>query len=161
MKTKLFIVAVCVAVLPVMLALAVGADETAIRDTDEQWSKVAAAKDIDKTVSFYAEDAIVLPPNQAAVTTRDGIRHLWEGLFAILADISWNTTRVEMAKSGDMGYLTGTYKMTLKDGTKDKGKYCEVWKKQSDGTWKVAVDMFSSDLAAPAASASAAAGVKK
>lgn len=159
MKTKQFIVAVCVAVLPVMLAFAAGADEKAVRDTDEQWSKVAAAKDLDKTVSFYAEDAIVLPPNQAAVTTKDGIRNLWKSLFDSLADISWNTTRVEIAKSGDLGYLTGTYKMTLKDGTKDKGKYCEVWKKQTDGTWKVAVDMFSSDLAAPAASPSAAGGV--
>ena len=56
-----------------------------------------------------------------------------------------------MAKSGDMGYLIGTYEMTLKDGSKDKGKYCEVWKKQADGKWKVSTDMFSSDLPAPCA----------
>ena len=158
MKTKQFILFVYVALLPVTLAFAAGADEKAVREADEQWSRAAAAKDLDKTVSFYADDAVVLPPNQAAVTTKDGIRNLWKGFLDSLTDISWKTTRVEMAKSGDMGYLIGTYEMTLKDGGKDKGKYCEVWKKQADGKWKVSADMFSSHLPAPGASSSAAGG---
>ncbi len=158
MKTKQFILVVCVALLPVTLTFAAGPGEKAVRDADEQWSKVAAAKDLDKTVSFYAADAVVLPPNQAAVTTKDGIRNLWKGFFDSLMEISWKTTRVDMAKSGDMGYLIGTYEMTMKDGTKDKGKYCEVWKKQADGKWKVSTDMFSSDLPAPGASPSPPAG---
>jgi ketosteroid isomerase-like protein len=158
MKTKHFIPAVCVALLPVTLAFAAGTDEKAVREADEQWSKVAGAKDLDKTVSFYADDAVVLPPNQAAVTTKDGIRNLWKEFLDSLTDISWKTTRVEMAKSSDMAYLIGTYETTLKDGTKDKGKYCEVWKKQADGKWKVSADMFSSDLPAPGASSAAAGG---
>ena len=158
MKTKELALAVCVALLPVTLAFAAGGDEKAVRDADEQWSKVAAAKDLDRTVSFYGDDAVVLPPNQAAVTTKDGIRNLWKGFLDSLTDISWKTTRVETAKSGDMAYLIGTYELTMKDGTKDKGKYCEVWKKQADGKWKVSADMFSSDLPAPGASSSAAGG---
>ena len=89
MKTKQFILVVCVALLPVTLTFAAGLDEKAVRDADEQWSKVAAAKDLDKTVSFYADDAVVLPPNQAAVTTKDGIRNLWKGFFDSLTEISW------------------------------------------------------------------------
>ena len=122
--------------------------EQAVRDADAEWSKVAAAKDLDKTVSFYADDAMVLPPNQPMVTSKTGIRDLWKGFFDGLTDISWKTSRVEMAKSGDMGCLIGTYAMTMKDGSKDTGKYCEVWKKQADGKWKVVTDMFSSDLPA-------------
>ena len=156
MTTKQSILVVCVALFPVTLTLAAGPDEKAVRDADEQWSKVAGAKDLDKTVSFYADDAVVLPPNQAAVTTKDGIRNLWKGFLDSLTDISWKTNRVETAKSGDMAYLIGTYEMTMKDGTKDKGKYCEVWKKQADGKWKVSADMFSSDLPAPGASSSTA-----
>ena len=76
----------------------------------------------------------LVPPNQAAVTTKDGIRNLWKGFFDSLTEISWKTSRVEMAKSGDMGYLIGTYQMTMKDGSKE-GKYREVWKKQADGKW--------------------------
>jgi ketosteroid isomerase-like protein len=37
----------------------------------------------------------------------------------------------------------------------DRGKYLEVYKKQSDGTWKVIRDMFNSDLPLPVAPSSA------
>jgi ketosteroid isomerase-like protein len=151
MKTR-FILAGCIALLSVAFVCpARAADakiEQALRDADAEWSRVATAKDLDKTVSFYADDATVLPPNQPMVTSKAGIRNLWKGFFDSLTDINWKTTRVEIAKSGEMGYLIGTYAMTMKGGAKDTGKYCEVWKKQADGKWKVAADMFSSDLPA-------------
>ena len=136
--------------------------EKAVRDADAEWSKVASAKDLDKTVAFYADNAVVLPPNQPAVTSKDGIRNLWKGFLDSFTDISWKTARLEVANSDDMAVLTGTYEMTMKDGSKDKGKYCEVWQKKADGKWKVAIDMFSSDLPAHvAASPSAGAAEKK
>ena len=159
MKTK-FILSVCLALIPMTVAFAAGAEEKAVRDADAEWSKVAGAKDLDKTVAFYADDALVMPPNQAAVTTKDGIRNLWKGFLDILQDISWKTTRVEVAKSGDMAFLTGTYEMTMKDGTKDHGKYCEVWEKKGS-TWKVGIDMFSSDLPAQPASSPAPGAAEK
>jgi len=159
MKTK-FILSVCLALIPMTVAFAAGAEEKAVRDADAEWSKVAGAKDLDKTVAFYADDAVVMPPNQAAVTTKDGIRNLWKGFLDILQDISWKTTRVEVAKSGDMAFLTGTYEMTMKDGTKDHGKYCEVWEKKGS-TWKVGIDMFSSDLPAQPASSPAPGAAEK
>jgi ketosteroid isomerase-like protein len=161
MKTKL-VLAGCLGLLSFALICAVSAadsktaDEQAIRVADAEWSKVAGAKDLDKTVSYYADDAVVLPPNQPMVTSKDGIRNLWKGFLDSLTDIGWKTTRAETSKSGNMGYLIGTYAMTMKDGTRDTGKYCEVWKKQADGKWKVVADMFSSDL--PGATSSPAAG---
>jgi ketosteroid isomerase-like protein len=161
MKTR-FIMSLCLALVPITVAFASGADEKAVRDADAEWSKVAGAKDLDKTVSFYADNAMVLPPNQPIVVSKAGIRNLWQGFLESLADIGWKPTRVEMAKSGDMGCLIGTYTMTMKDGTKDTGKYCEVWKKQADGKWKVETDMFSSDLpAVPATSPPPGAAEKK
>ena len=141
------------------IAFAAGSDEKAARDADAAWAKTADSKDVDKTVSFYADGAIVLPPNEPALTTKDGIRNMWKGFIDSAATISWKATRVEMAKSGDMAVLTGTYEMVMKDGTKDKGKYCETWKKQEDGKWKVVTDMFSSD--SPATPATSPAPEKK
>ncbi len=155
MKTKQFILTVCVALVPLAFvgtALAAGskgADEQAVRDADAQWAKAAAAKDLDKTVSFYSDDAVVLPPNQAAVTTKDGIRALWKDLIGSVTSVSWTATRVEMAKSGDMACLSGTYELTNNDGSKDRGKYCEVWEKKA-GTWKCGTDIWNTDLPASA-----------
>ena len=156
MKTRL-VLTVCVVLVPLTFvgtALAAGnkdSGEQAVRDADAQWSAAATAKDLDKTVSFYADDAVVLPPNEAAVTTSEGIRNLWKGLIDSVNSISWKATRVEMAKSGEMACVSGTYELTMNDGTKDRGKYCEVWERKA-GTWKCGTDIWNSDLPAPAAS---------
>jgi uncharacterized protein (TIGR02246 family) len=131
------------------------ADEAAIRDADAQWSKTAATRDVDATVAFYTDNASVLPPNASAATGKEAIRDVWTSLLAPeVTSISWQPNKVEVARSGDLGYLTGTYEVTEKDQkgnpVVDKGKMVEVWKKQSDGKWKCVADIFNSDLPASA-----------
>ena len=166
MKTRKIILIVYLVVLPLAIVCsfpptANGADEKALRDADAEWSKAAGAKDLDKTVSFYADDALVVPPNEAAVRSKDGIRSLWKGLIDSVTDVGWKATRVEIAKSGEMACLTGTYELTMKDGTKDRGKYCEVWEKKG-GRWKCGTDIWNSDLpATPGSSPAPGAAEKK
>jgi ketosteroid isomerase-like protein len=112
--------------------------EQALRDLDDQWSTAAGAKDLEKTVSFYSEDAIVMPPNASAATTKEAIRKVWQDLLASPGLVfSWKTTKVEVAKSGDLACLSGTYELTMNDSSgkpiNDQGKYVEVWEKQADG----------------------------
>jgi ketosteroid isomerase-like protein len=133
-------------------------DEATLRNLDSEWSKAAGARDVDKTVSYYAADAIVMPPNIPALTTKEAIRGLWQSMLGSPGfSGGWNATRVEVARAGDLAYVSGTYEFTERDAgggpMTDKGKFLEVWKKQSDGSWKCVVDMFSSDLpiAAPPA----------
>jgi uncharacterized protein (TIGR02246 family) len=133
--------------------------EEALRDLDEQWSKAAGAKDVDKTVSFYSDDAVVMPPNGPRATTKEAIRALWKDLLTD-ASISWKTKKVEVAQSGDLACLSGTYEVTLNDPTgksvNDRGKYVEVWEKQTDGTWKCGADIWNSDLPATASASAPA-----
>jgi ketosteroid isomerase-like protein len=130
--------------------------EQALRDADAKWSAAAGAKDLDKTVSFYSNDAIVMPPNTSAATTKDAIRKVWGDLIATpgLA-ISWKATKVEVAKSGDIGFVSGSYELTMNDASgkpvNDHGKYVEVWEKQADGKWKCGADIWNSDLPVAAA----------
>jgi len=150
MKTKPLVLAGCVALLSFTFVGTAGAADTkieqALRDLDAQWSAAAAAKDVDKTVSYYSDDAIVLPPNAAIATTKEAIRNIWKDLIANATSSSWKATKVEVAKSGDMAYVSGTYEVTMKDGTKEQGKYLEVWEKQADGKWKCGADTWNSDL---------------
>jgi ketosteroid isomerase-like protein len=155
MKTKQSVLSICFAVLS--FAFASSASETdpkVLRDLDAQWSAAAGAKDVEKTVSFYSEDAIVMPPNAPADTTKETIRKGWQDLLASPGlVISWKTTKVEVAKSGDLACLSGTYELTMNDASgksvNDHGKYVEVWEKQSDGKWKCGTDIWNSDLLAP------------
>jgi ketosteroid isomerase-like protein len=128
-------------------------DEQALRDLDAQWSKAATAKDVDKTISFYSDDANVLPPNATIVTTKAGIRKTWKELMDLPGfAISWKADKVEVAKSGEIGFVSGTYEVTFNDAsgkpTVEHGKYVEVFEKKS-GSWKCGVDIWNSDAPAP------------
>ena len=127
--------------------------EQALRDADAAWSKAAGSKDLDKTVSYYSADAIVLPPNAPIATTKEEIKKIWQDMLASPGlVISWKATKVEVAKSGDLGFVSGTYELTMNDATgkpaTDKGKYVEVWEKKADGKWKCGTDTWNSDLPA-------------
>lgn len=150
MKTKRLVLFSCFALLSfAFVGAASAADskiEQALRDLDAQWSAAAAAKDLDKTVSYYSDDAIVLPPNMASATTKEAIRNVWKDMIASASSVNWKATRAEVAKSGDMACVSGTYEVTMNDGTNDRGKYLEVWEKQADGKWKCGADTWNSDL---------------
>ena len=131
------------------------ADEAAIRALDEQWSATAAKNDLDGTVGFYSDDAVLLPPNAPIATDQKSIRESWAGLLGPNTAVSWKVSKVEVAKSGEIGYLYGTYQLSIKDpkggpAINDAGKLLEVWKRQSDGKWKCIVDTYNSDLPIPA-----------
>lgn len=132
------------------------ADAAAIRALDEQWSVTAGKRDLDGTVAFYADDAVLLPPNAPIATDKKSIRESWAGVLAPGTDVSWTVTKSEVAKSGDLGYVYGAYKLTIQDPKggapiHDTGKTLEIWRKQADGKWKCIVDTYNSDVPLPAA----------
>ncbi|HEX4809304.1 MAG TPA: DUF4440 domain-containing protein [Bryobacteraceae bacterium] len=125
------------------------AEERTVRELDAQWSKAAAAKDLDATIAFYADDAVVMPGDAPIAKTRQTIRDLWAPMMAPDVSVSWQVNEAEVARSGDVGYARGVYQLVTKDAagktTTERGKLLEIWKRQADGKWKCAVDSFSAD----------------
>lgn len=126
--------------------------ERAIRDADAATLKAAQANDVNGAVANYADDADWLPPNSPMVQGKTAIR---AGLAKLIGNpgftIDWQINKLEVARSGDLAYTIYTYQMAL-DGANgkpitDQGKDMAVWKKQSDGSWKMVADTFNSDLA--------------
>jgi ketosteroid isomerase-like protein len=129
--------------------------EQLLRSLDADWAKTAAAKDVEQTIAHYSDDAIVFPPNATSAATKEAIRNLWKDMFASAGfNITWQATRVQVGKSGEMAWVSGTYESTMNDASgkpiDDRGKYLEVWEKQTDGNWKCRADIWNSDLAASA-----------
>ena len=132
-------------------------DSKTLKELDAQWSKTAGSKDLDATVAFYTDDAIVLPGDAPVAGTRQMIREVWAPMLAPNASVSWQVNEAEVARSGDVGYARGVYQLVMKDAAgapaTEQGKFLEVWKKQPDGKWKCAVDSFSADAPPPLAPA--------
>jgi uncharacterized protein (TIGR02246 family) len=130
------------------------ADESAVKETDAQWSKTAMANDLDGTVSYYSDDASLLPPNAPIAIGKQSIRAVWATMLNPNVTVSWEVTKAEVARSGDLAYVTGTYQIAAKNpqakSQEDRGKMVEVWKKQADGKWKTVADIFNSDVPLPA-----------
>jgi ketosteroid isomerase-like protein len=128
-------------------------DASALRAADEQWSATAAKNDVDGTVSFYADNAVLLAPNAPIAADRKAIRESWAGILGPNTGISWKASRAEVASSGELGYVYGTYSLAIQDPksgapVRDTGKFVEIWNKQADGKWKCIVDTYNSDLPA-------------
>jgi ketosteroid isomerase-like protein len=159
MRTALFLFLLTSAFLNVSCAPSASvdsraADAAAIQALDEQWSATAARNDLAGTVAFYADDAVLLPGNAPIAKDQKSIRASWAGLLGPNTVVSWKVSKVEVAKSGELGYLYGTYELSIKDAkggppVRDIGKLVEIWKKQADGKWKCIVDTYNSDLPVP------------
>jgi uncharacterized protein (TIGR02246 family) len=123
------------------------ADEQAIRDGEAQWVKDFATKDPEKVLAHYADDGVSMIPLITLMTGKDAIR---AGLKEEFSDpnshLDFQPAKIEVAKSEDMAYSEGTYAYTSTDPKTKKaviehGNYVEVYKKQADGSWKVAADI--------------------
>jgi uncharacterized protein (TIGR02246 family) len=127
------------------------ADRTAIRQADENYVKLANAKDFKGAAALYAEDAIVLPPNQAAVQGRAAIQAFLE---ASPPTSNFQVQILEIEGGADLAYERGTYSETVTPTgaapIEDRGKYLTTWRKQADGSWKMLRDIWNSDLPLPA-----------
>jgi len=129
-------------------------DVNSIRELEHKAREAAKAKDLERYVSFYADDAVLLWPGAPMVKGRAAIRKFMQVFFSMPDfSLSFETAHVEVSQSGDFAYTCGTNKVILVDlngkRIKDSGKYLTVYKKQSGGTWKVVADMGNSDLSAP------------
>ena len=127
------------------------ADLAGIRAADSAFEASATAGDIDGVVGVYAADAALLPPNLPGMKGSEAIRTFWGGfLQAYTLAFELETDQIE--GRGDLAYVVGRYRLTATPKAKgppplkDEGKFVEVLKRQSDGGWKYAVDIYNSDL---------------
>lgn len=126
------------------------AEAKALVQLDDDWAKAAARRDVDRVTSFYAEDAIAYPPSQPMAIGKAAARKVWADYLCDSSfTISWKTAHSGVAKSGDLGFTTGTYEDSYKgpDGkmVNETGKYVCIWKKQADGSWKAIHDTWNTD----------------
>ena len=127
------------------------ADMQAVKDVEAAWVKDNTTKDLDKIVSYFAEDGSALYPGMGVLTGKAAIK---AGLAPLAADpnlaLTFQNTKMVASKGGDMVMSQGTYTMTMtnpktKKPVTDKGKYLTVYMKQADGSWKAVADTYNSD----------------
>lgn len=127
------------------------AEVAAVRAASDAWEENARASDWDAVTALYTEDATLMPPNTESVQGRAAIQAFWEA-FPPASELE--LTSEEVDGRGDLAFERGSYSLTLmiegmSEPVPDSGKYIVILRRQADGSWLIAADIFNSDLPLP------------
>ena len=124
-----------------------------IERASARFAEAFARKDAAALAAMYADNAKLLPQFGAMITGKAAIRVFWEGLLKAGGQ-DFILTTVHVGYDGGLAYEVGAYLLTIAPKSAkpitDKGKYVVVWRRQADGSWKLAADIFNSDAPPPA-----------
>jgi len=126
-------------------------DVAAIKASSAAFVEAVLAGDWAAVAAFYTEDAVLMFPSEPVVEGRMAVQAFFE-LFPSVTQ--FEPTIVQIDGRGDLAFVRATYSMTIlvegtPEPTHDAGKYVEIWRKQPDGKWLLAVDISNSDLPLP------------
>ena len=101
------------------------------------------SKDLDRIMSFFAEDIIYQPPGVPPLFGKDAVRQFLDGAFDDVEDMKAGSDRIEVSISGDLAYSVGWVKVKNNglESYSDR-KYFMVFKKTGDN-WKIVAESFS------------------
>ena len=117
-----------------------------IMELSREWSRAASSGNIEKTVSYWAEDAMLMSAGQPQLKGKKAIRQMVEESYKIPGfRISWQPQSVEVSENGDMAYLIEDAQISFTDSTgktiTQNNKAVSIWRKQTNGSWKNVVDI--------------------
>ena len=126
------------------------AEAEKIMELSREWAKSAQTTDIEKVLSYWSDDAVVMAPGQPATIGKEALRKMLEMNATIPGfEVNWEPKAAYVSESGDLAYSIGVNYMKMLDSLGNKitifHKGVEVWKKQDDGSWKCIVDIFNQD----------------
>lgn len=115
----------------------------AVVEAERAFARAAATKGTrDAFLEFLADDGIIFQPGPV-----NG-KQFWQARAPRKGLLSWEPVFADVSLAGDLGYTTGPYEFRP-NGADDKpiafGQYFSIWKKQTDGSWKVALDRGTSN----------------
>ena len=117
-----------------------------VMQLSKEWSQAASTGDVEKTVSYWADDAVVMSAGQPSLSGKQAIREMVQESYKIPGfRITWQPQTVKVSESGDMAYLIEDSQVSFNDSTGKQitinNKAVSIWHKEKDGSWKNVVDI--------------------
>ena len=125
------------------------ADVEAINSLRDDFIALDNASDAAGLASLYTNDAVLMPPNEAAVTGSQAIESWFQTTFDQFTT-EFTVASEELEVVGDWAFDWGAYMtaLTPKAGgepTEDRGKYIVILRKQVDGSWRIVKNIWNSN----------------
>ena len=103
------------------------------------------AGDLPRVMALWTDDAVVMPAGEPPVVGKKAVEE-WKGVYFNRYSFDLSSTSDELQVGGDWAFNRGAYRVTMtpKDGSapiREAGKFIQIFRRQPDGSWKVARDM--------------------
>ena len=126
-------------------------EKARLLERDSEWSRAASeGHDIERILSFWTDDAVILAPGLPTVAGKAALRQYVQDSMRIPGfRISWTSSDVAFSPDGNLAYMFGRNSITMNgpDGTQTttKGRGITIWRRESDRQWRCAVDIWNAD----------------
>ena len=126
-------------------------EEEKIRQTIKDWTALLTKDSLERTLSYWTDDAVIMMPGQPILKGKKAIGEMVAGSRSIPGfQLIWEPPlEVTVSKSGDMAYVMQRNQIKMNDSLgKPMTQYNKaiiIWRKQADGSWKDAVDIWNAD----------------
>lgn len=114
-----------------------------IRAGHEQFIEACRNGDVDSVVSIISEDCVWMPANETTMYDREEIREWFEEYFehfrlAALAETERFVTVLTDCAIERWAYSVAILPVQGGERIRDDGRFLMIWKREADGTWKIA-----------------------
>jgi ketosteroid isomerase-like protein len=135
--------------------------ESLIRSADQACLQAVRSKTAERVIHCFTQHAVWAAPGTGPIKGHDAILSQWRKFF-LQPDfsMSWRTSQIVAARSGEIGYTLYDYQMTArlnqsKQPVTVEGPGLAIWKRQLDGKWKMDADFLARRPAASQADTTA------
>ena len=143
------------------------AAKAAIDAANARWPGLTSSGHADSIADLYMADAVMMPPNMATVHGRDSIRAFF-AVMNTMAGVTLTLRAESVWASGPAATEMGRWNWSWAAGVKpppgmpaaDSGKYLVRWVEEN-GQWRMAQDIWNSDLPLPTPPAPAPAPARR
>lgn len=123
------------------------AEKQKLMELSQQWAKVAQTGTIDSTLTYWADNAVMMPPGKPPLKGKQEIRKYLESTSNIPGfEISWEPVSAHISDDGSMAYMIERNKVAFTDSLGNRvvqhNKVTTVWRKNEEGNWENVVDMW-------------------
>jgi len=117
-------------------------DEQVIATAMNDYVATLKTNDASKIAAWWTDDALYIDRKDPTLRSRAALDSSLRKIFetAQISDVTVETD--DIARSGDLAYFIGRYDETLRmqkgDTVHNRGRFAFMWKRQPDGSWKIA-----------------------
>ncbi len=116
-----------------------------LEEFDAAYNEAFNRGDAEGCAAYSTDDIVLLPPGEPMTRGKAAFLDTYRSRIKENIGGTHKNELIDFGVDGDMAYQIGTY--AIEDSKPpERGKFVNVLKRQPDGTWKVKISIFNSDL---------------